>query len=476
MSELRKLDRQGERLLAKSGLALYQALLKKRGPRGPDFEAELRWLAKKAGLPYETARRALARLRDAGLVETVRVHCEIESRSWEKRRLTVNRYHVLGQLKNRRGAVTFEVPTSFVCWAKTQTPQGRPRKNFASNSEKKFARAKTKVNDRPPKMQTGIRVSNADKPKDAEGLNRKDARTPIYKERSFYRVPPVGGEPSKKDSERPKSSPPFFQIPPNLEPEKPGGLVRLGGRHPLRVQARRKPSEVRREPTSTPPPAKFGESFADVIALLSGPRPRRKRNSAPLRLPMLDPVPRELNNMHESLTSDMTDSQLVLRVVRAYNRAHLEVFGEMGHAYARSLNSVLRSKFYPQLLAAAKALLEKGHRPQSWACWRMKYYADNSKKCPPVHVIFGAKIIRSKSGWFRKDYDADAGWKSAPTQENREQFYRRREAVRRHNGQQSLVGFPWWYAEMRKDERSRGVECPLSLYPRVRKGSSPCVV
>ena len=171
---------------------------------------------------------------------------------------------------------------------------------------------------------------------------------------------------------------------------------------------------------------------------------------------------------HAKLDEDLSERQQVTAMVQAFNDAHLEVFGKHGHAFRRA-GSILRSKVYPLLRKAAASLIEKGIAPQAWAEWRMTYYAKSGKTCPPMQVIFASKMILSKSGWFRKDYDRPDQYKLVFTRLNFEQLYRSREAHRYNRGcKNPLLALPRWYVEMRQNEIEKGVYSPIQFYPRLR--------
>ena len=460
---MKRLDGTDLSLLSKSTVALLRALLLRRGPEGPEFEAELSWLAKKAGLKLDTAKRALKRLRDIGCVTTKRAIAFIQLGSaGHRRRASMNRYTILGSIRVSKGIESISIPkVGFMEWAETRNKRGRPRKG----SHLFLPEERKKNPPRPPKTGKTQVESFAKKANDSVVFSLKESTSNCSVRTGLPYVSPK--EILRKDSASarlgtvPSSSP--------LGKMTSMSVIKLDGRHPLRVLRRRsrgtKPEKIsgaNLQCTSSEPD--FGALLANPSASTPLPLPKE------MRIPWI-PIPDQPQQEfigQAKLDSDLSERQQVTVMVQAFNDAHLEIFKKHGHAFRRS-GSVLRSKVYPLLRTAAAALIEKGIAPQAWCEWRMAYYKDNNKTCPPMQVILSSKTILTKSGWFRKDYDRPDQHKLIFTRLNYEQLFRSREAHRYNRGcKNPLLALPRWYVEMRQIEIEKGIHSPIQFYPRLR--------
>lgn len=505
MIALRTLEAEDLRLLNKSTVSLLRALLDYRGPEGPPFVAELSWLAHRAGLKIETARKSLKRLRAIGCVQTERTFEKVPGKSFKRK--AVHRYTVLGELRVRKGTETISVPeVAFLAWSQGRQKQGRPRKQCTDNNQrtqKNLPSTPKKITGTPPDRGSTNRETFSKKRNNSGSLAKKDYRSTTVRSTVFLFDPPKGGV-SRKDTPSPARDVFFSSTGTARKALKAPTLSskpsrKLSGRHPLRVRRsmrRQEPKnlgEPSRKNLGEPSPTPKASSTPKTTSTASvTPEERKeilsklfaKMQEGPPSPPLIPPPPEKLIYDiprpdppfkefigHARLDEKLTPRQQVMMMVRAFNDAHLVVFGKHGKAY-RKPESVLRSKLYPHLKKAAEALVDKGIPPQSWCEWRMQWYADKGKDCPPINAILGHKQIRSKSGWFRKDYDRPDQYKSILTREHKEQLYRFKEALRYNRGfKDPLLFLPRWYRELREDEIEKGITNPIQNYPRLRAGS-----
>jgi len=226
-----------------------------------------------------------------------------------------------------------------------------------------------------------------------------------------------------------------------------------------------------------PPDATAGEIMAaatqSVARVLAHRRahPRPQRRGPPPKLPPLC-RPDKLKLAYDEIGKDDSDPQRVRQVFDGYAEAVEAVYGQRVFAWWRhSKKRIEDVKGYDRLLKAAEALVEKGIAPAAWAHWRLSYAKAHGAARKPWFVtqVFAAGTILKRSGWFRKEYDGPQGVQYKWTQEHLEQLFRHQEAILRWENKRRnpLIGFPKWYAAMRRQETEKGFKDPLACWSKV---------
>jgi len=106
------------------------------------------------------------------------------------------------------------------------------------------------------------------------------------------------------------------------------------------------------------------------------------------------------------LKADMSDATLAGLLVAAYRGAVQARFGKKsGVLTARG--AVEKSKLFPALVAAARALREKQIAPVAWAAWSCAVWCDYTPKGravqPPTLAWMFLEARLAKSGWFEQE-------------------------------------------------------------------------
>jgi hypothetical protein len=160
----------------------------------------------------------------------------------------------------------------------------------------------------------------------------------------------------------------------------------------------------------------------------------------------------------------MDDRALVGAMLECYRNAHAKVMGAPSMHFARG--DVSRSKHYPALVRAARALLEHEVPPESWAEWRMQYMKAKRQEAPLLRVC-NTTTIERQHGYYRRSFDG-GGVTYLFERIHYEQLFRTQEAgMYRANGCRVVdhVRWPPWYGELRRVEIDDGMLDPIEGWP-----------
>jgi hypothetical protein len=102
------------------------------------------------------------------------------------------------------------------------------------------------------------------------------------------------------------------------------------------------------------------------------------------------------------LDASLSEVARVWKLVRAYRAVVEAKCGERCFAFARG--DVRRSSLYRGMANGAAALIEHGIAPIAWAAWTTDVWQrDGNRSAPPVPLVWGAKRIAERRGWFRRE-------------------------------------------------------------------------
>lgn len=400
--ELVALAPKGERLLGKSAVSMFRTLHKYWVRDKCDFYRPLDEIALNAGLSYPTAKKSLRRLRDAGMIRTMRKrypkrvksdgHGGIEP-------ITVNRYIIKAIYKKKTIYVDKE---NFNIWVVKEYQNRKDFKNYGY-----IEHLRDPVID--------LKLINS-------GF-------------SFFQK-----EKQQRVSQHRCSS---ISLQTNMKKKKP-------------------PDNINLEDILD------SDIVANIPDILARHGPRQEPDEPPPVLPRLS-RPKRTRQAHDIIPDHVGDIGKVKYLIDSYNAAVHTVFGKKSYAFSRG--NIRKFKYFNALLLAANTCIEHEIAPEAWAEWSINGLRKGrfKHKPPPITVVFSAKNIVKRRGWFRNTYDMPEA-KYDVEQEHYEQLFRRREATARWRGipKNPLSGLPRWYAEMRAEEIEQGFDDPLELYPKLR--------
>lgn len=393
------------RLLSRSALALWRAIVRERDRQGTAprdwFGASLRELRLRARIGYSTAKRALASLRRAGLVHTLRELVAREvSGVGAVRAKHENLYAAEGRA-DRDGSIAF--PRSWLAYA---------------------AAARSGAAWRPRRPSD---------PGPSAG--------PEYWESQIDSAGLIGkGEPSTIVSSKGRP-----------------------GRDSLREALRGIFATSREEDQAD----LRGERCGALLDLLAGDgRPRVA--TGPRRPGYARVRPEDRHELEPSPVlwphDEMPDAVLARMAVDGYRRAVKAVLGAEWWHYSRG--EITKAKGYAGLVAFGRACCDHAVSPEHWAIWRLEHARRTGRtrgKAPPISVVMSAKFVSENAGWWRKDYDLPVRT-FKPDRAIAEQRLRNEESVALHCGvplDLQLFRSPRWYGEKRRAEIDRGIDDPL---------------
>jgi hypothetical protein len=429
-NDLRYLSRRDERLLGKTALSLWMELERERGwtacwfdgkaPENRTLGTRLRDFAERLGLTQWTASHALQRLRDCGLVQTVRV----QDPTWPYY-LNSLRFRVWGTWEVRKGKRRVLAPPTFFQWALGRGSWGGDRRSRSHDAVRQAARRATR--DQGVSDQDHISRSRSLKSRVFSQEREDCASADLGTVRSFFGIPGVKGE---------QQAAPLLMIvkdPPATE--QPGASCDFYSL--IRDQLMRAPKLVPLPPRTEP-------------------------------LPPLDPLPQEPNGS-PPLAPNMGDIYYVGHLAAAYRSAVQAIYGVRD--FTMTKGEIKKSRYFPMLVEAATFLVEHEIPPASWAEWCVNKAHEQGRPKPPLALVFNPGLLKKRHGWFSHEAGS-RGYSVKIARPYMEQMHRRQEAQNLQRGmtpEGALMSSPVWYAEMREEERKMGHADPIDLYPRIRR-------
>lgn len=448
--ELHELTTRDMRLLGKSTLAVYRVLERERGYAVQFTESTLQQLAYKAQVSKRTVSLAIKKLHACGALRSVRVH-RLNGTGDRQRWITQTTYRVWGYFDMRRGVLRMWLPSlHFVPWAAGRALQGRPRKSDLARKE----------------CDTGSTAATTDQALSSKTVSLYDptlrSLSPSSQEREEVGCLENSGLRlfMKKHPER-------FPVPTDYSDED-DDLFSPKARH----TATPTPG-----PLAPAQPVDFDEptdpGLNDVFSRIEaqgnvGPK-LHERPVEGYRPPHLD-APNVYSTGPQSFNKATPDLACVQIMVAAYNEAIEAVYGTRSTVLV--FGKVHRSRLFPQLAAGAQMLKEHEIPATSWAHWMIsggkKRFPE--RKPPFITLVFAAKLIEKRRGWFRKTCEDVADTKVVITRQNEEQLFRKRESIglaRGRTASQALLCLPDWYCTMREEEIKLGYKDPMDLWPQI---------
>lgn len=450
------------RLLRATDLRLWRALvrLKNEADAGDTdwFEADLRDVAWRARAgSYTTAKRALRRLRRAGLVATTRVirprWARTGKRVEEVNAMEQNRYLVPGECESRRGVHRVKLPRqqweSFVAgdgaevvkpfttdpgliqylvdWGAALCPRNPEAFGHTSLSD---------VDELDPLPGPSVISKREEKRSEEEGTSKKTAEAGS----SFNSIQ--------------------NRVEAKIKQENEQVVIHLVGLMGHDVDE------------DHPGAVAFGPRASRSVFL--GPAVKRSLRPRPDRGPCPWMAPDQHGKTDPGIRwcprAPATDRDRVRCVLDGYRRAVLEVYGQRWLHYCKG--DLEKSKGYANLVACGEIMADQSVPPEHWAIWRLRWFKSQTRHAnrpPPVWVVMSAKFVSEKGGWFRKEYELPV----AVTVEDpvvTEQHYRNREAASLWEGRSregSLMFLPRWYVEKRRAEIAQGHDSPHACWTNV---------
>ena len=370
-SDLHQLSHYEMHLLGESALALWFVMLKLRGttsnpidedwyPYSKKSKHTVKVLARKAGLPFETTKRALRRLRECGAVTTVKVGAYSRTR-----------FHAGNAPCNWHAGVLFSVWGAFAMNKDHSLVVLLPREKFLDWACGRMPWGRAEM----AKMTPNLTLK--------EPATTRGHLTPKMTPRPPASSFPTNDQPSKINYLQGKMTPDQIMI------YSPGNLGKSADRlcpqrtagHVASFARSRSPGEqVEAAPLlaiveQSVVPAVPGEAFDDALyATLAGehkkcrPALREPTTKRP-KLPLLDPVPTERSGA-SSMPAGMLPAYYAGQLVQAYRQAVQVVYGQQSNCY-RFKNITAKSKHFGFLVAAARVMVEEEIAPPTWAAWWM---------------------------------------------------------------------------------------------------------
>lgn len=437
-----RLSPEQEKILGKSAVVLYRSLREKRGRRSvtTGFIASLDGLAFDAGLAYGTARRALARLRQCGAVRTQRVY-QLTGRQAE------NRYFVYGKI------LRSQIYLPSLSWFDGRKKQGRPVKGERSRCQNETE----KLND-------ATEMRNKDCPSISSNYKTPDyVSFPLRGKRDALRAD-LGSSPRREQS-------------PLMSPQEIQQLLSRGTIDEYEAELL-----VARPDDPPKPPLTFEDGSVDFMALSAWRDPgvqrvltHRKNHPRPMRVgppPALPPLcrPHKVKLGYDEIERDVDRGPvLVRRVLEGYEEASSALLGSGRSWFKQGRSQVKDLVTHAKLLKAARALRDEGIAPGAWAHWRLDFARQKGLRIPGPSQVFSAGTVEKLAEVFHDTYDGPQGVKLVGSRDHEEQLLRHQEAIAlwENKSRRPLVGMPKWYAQIRKQEITRGITDPLDCYMKV---------
>lgn len=435
--DLVKLSPADERALGKRALQLYMELERARGWDGRWFDLCLKDLALALGMAYRTAKWALRRLREAGLVKTRPVKGMVELKGGQFIRRDVGlQFFVWGTWQTVKGVREIWIPPRDWDLWKRPNPVGRPKiakiyscPLFADSAAASVQNHSGGIELLPP-IDTDHYLSKTEQPLVSK-LKKADAVETESRPRSFLNF---------------------------IEEER-----RDRGEVPL-AALQQPPKDP--EPAAEETPAALDDLFASFDkAQDSGGRAKPVPTQTPV-LPPLDPLPTTVF-APSIMVAGFSKPYYAMSLVSAYRQGVQANYDGSSFAY-RTVKDIEKLPVFPALVSAAEFLVEHEIPPRAWAEWMIGKLKKRHSKPPPIKMVFNLSLLTKWRGWFWREYDYQSSV-CKPAKHHFEQLYRRREAVDLARGlplKLILWTKPKWYADMRSEEIKMGYADPLALYPR----------
>ena len=434
-SNLRCLSRREERLLGKTALSLWMELERERGwtacwfdGKAPEDRApgtRLRDFAERLGIArLPTVSGALRRLRDCGLVQTVRM----QDPTWPYN-LNSLRFRVWGTWETRKGRRRVLAPPAFFHWALGRASRGGDRRSKAYDAVRQTALAATRDQG----------VSDQDRTSGSDPISSRV----FSQEREDCASADLGTVFS------------FSRIP---------GVMRDRQDAPMLMIVKNTPATGKTEDS-----AESGMPWLTGAQIMHAPKlvPLPPR-SAPL--PPLDPLPQEPNGS-PPLARNMGDIYYAAHLAAAYRSAAESIYGVRD--FTMTKGEIKKSRYFPMLVEAAAFLVEHEIPPSSWAEWFITRSHEQGRSKPPLALVFNPGLLKKRHGWFSHEAGS-RGYSVKITRPYMEQMHRLREARNLQRGMPpagARMSSPVWYDKMREEEIAMGYADPIDLYPRLGKGT-----
>lgn len=417
MSSLAILSPHSEKLLGPSAVAVFKVLHEGWVRNEGNFFRPLKLICERTGLAYRTCKRALKRLRDAGMIRTLRMKSRVwgtKSDGWDGQEgLLINRYIVKAVYRDGNICVDRE---DFSDWVRKRTGK--------------------RVEEPPGRWSHhGTRAKKDGAPSHMRG--------PLIKFNLIF------------------SGFSFFQK------EKQQRIVDASrcSRFSLSAKVKMAKNKKPKRPPDSDSDAGVIAEIPDLLATAS----RREPTEQPPVLPAIA-RPKTVRQSHDIIPRHITSEfQRVRWLVESYKSAISTVYGKK--TYAFSNGDIRKFKGYKALVTASAELVKHEISPEGWAEWSLTNLRKKrwKHKTPPITMVFAAKSISKYRGWFRNTYEPKSRTVELEL-ENYEQVFRRREAKARWKGvpRNPLVGLPIWYVKLREQEIAEGITDPLELYPKLK--------
>jgi len=429
-------------LLPPAARALWCVLVRRRDRVATEAEwfiADLRQLARYAGLAYSTAKAALLRLRRAGLVATSR--CQVNR--WFRNAHGVlttgmanehNLYLVPGSYARRSGVVTIKFPRR--AWLEYV---GQARLQVRADT------IRAKITVRPWRVPIEVVEWQPD-------WSRSDGPSRSASYLRAFRKNPAGFKAKFKPSD-------YLSINSTSESHSPTENEKA---------SRTFFSDQSRETSASHRVQETGDDLELMRKLLSGPRRPLVPLPGKASWAPVDPIPQAVQTV--TWISPEASPELKARaVLEGYRSAVNKVYGVRWHGWLRG--DIKKARAYKGFVKCGEAMADHSVPPDHWALWRLEWFKAHTprfaKQPPPIHVVMSAKRVSERAGWFRKEYVLPM-----PTHDldpvRHEQRLRNYEASRRHEGFPEggvWMALPRWYYEKRQVEIAEGLTDPHDCWP-----------
>lgn len=412
------------RYLSSTAIEVWKALrgLAQNGTDGqvfPGVEYLTRYVARVAAVTTRTVQRALARLRDAGLVR------DLGREGWRYLR------QVFGRHDAEPGVML--VPTATIEWMNQANPRGRPRKRCRPADRKGVVRRSlkegTSIGSLSSREMSTLRADPASK-KQKTGAKRPRltaARDGVASPAATLLSPStrigeagVALHPSSPcEAHEASSTVSVFQPSTVRRFAAPSAAVaEMSEEETSALEAKLADlCDLGGEGGGTPPnnEGKSDESYAWLDDLFefnaetstwttksSGRLPKLLYNEVFDLLPPLV-LPQGHGPFYPYLSESMSDRERVDLLLRAYRAAVNAEFGGKTNNYRQWSE---RCEWYPRLVEAAKMMIADRLAPHAWARWMIQLINKDQPKAKwraPLKAIYSHRMLKQYSGWCRSE-------------------------------------------------------------------------
>ena len=421
-------------------------------------EVPLAELARRARLTYATARWALARLRQAGLVGTRRTKQvywhywpatkSFKKHMWTRRNaLAEHLFAVRGVIVRQAVAVPRDVWSRYIDQVRAH---GRAKARVAAHMPDEVW----------PTCESWVAFCAAPTP----------PKTPPSFPGFPSRALSLGTQSSRSISSSKKNTSSDQSSLPRAAPEA------------LRAKSSWVGYELARSNTSPNPSATFDNlSFDESLddpdvdptrgALVARAVLRMQRELAagakgPCPSRICDPNPKPIDTTWSTIQPQMGAHTRVLRVINAFRTAVKVTYDGFRWPHYLTGEVTPAMKHYDAILAFTHELERHDLSPEKWAIWRLRWFRKQAQmkfqhRPPPMHLVMNAKACKQRGRWAYSDMAQEFLPVFIADPRIIEQDRRNREAANRWAGRDPFVGMDRSYAKKRAGEIRSGFADPL---------------